>query len=897
MLNAVQNLYETKKSVEGNYSSGKREWSLHSLNDTTQEESSSHQKYIRTQSSNNSTSHRAVASSSSSSSNTTNKHQNGEKDATNSTSTAASSTSKKGTKDAKKPIRVCGDWSEFRSSSGKTYFYNCKTEVSQWEKPKGWIVDNSTTNSTVSSSARQNNSTSNVDRLKRESVNNPKTSPSLRTYSRSKTEEMTPSSTSSYSSNTKDSLSSSYPSIKLSSPCHHLTNGEQTVKSVNQDFLQSSLTTTSSETTIRLTSPADDSSRMSFSSTSSKESATLLVERGDEMNNVHLSMSEPAISFSNHLASENNERQQQPLHVQQNGHETKSSTPASTTESVQNMEYEFAPVTKAERDHEIQKYYRADLIHHLVDWPSTQLEKQLLDFLNETSTLKQRLSLLCNNLQSVVQPIFQNSLTDILEISQSLTDYRHLETTFPLNVTTNTTSTRRRQSQQSCLDDDLTTVSSVRTHSSDDIDFDEMDQPPPTTTTATTQKKSSRKEHQQPLPDLKSYPACIEYIMSEFNQSRPHASHDTAFLKNLRECNLAKAKSLDSEITEPTLIINAQIYFPPESRERYRIALMNELICLTTQTLATLRDSIECVSDEQIIGEYSQNPSDLKTTGQRVGDLYPAGCFIIDGVIYDDTRRTNVRLSDKIMQFIENNSDKEKKEQQYTVGEVMENVTFNNINSLCLGKPYIYIHQMNCEHVVVFNELKLLQNDQCLDSSLYPLCKIKYHGRFFHCFLCNVFYAKWLVRDSPIIPDDPCLLCERCFKACHYDKDGNKVGQFLAYHFPQLVNKNLRLTNNINNLMEDVSHEKEQKKPRKIPFPFGCCRVCLDRATGVHYGVPTCEGCKGFFKRSILRKEKYRCYFGDTCSINIKNRNRCKSCRFYKCLIEGMSNESISPFL
>lgn len=32
-----------------------------------------------------------------------------------------------------------GDWSEHVSSSGKKYYYNCKTEVSQWEKPKEWL--------------------------------------------------------------------------------------------------------------------------------------------------------------------------------------------------------------------------------------------------------------------------------------------------------------------------------------------------------------------------------------------------------------------------------------------------------------------------------------------------------------------------------------------------------------------------------------------------------------------------------------------------------------------------------------------------------------------------------------------------------------------------------------
>ncbi len=35
-----------------------------------------------------------------------------------------------------------------------------------------------------------------------------------------------------------------------------------------------------------------------------------------------------------------------------------------------------------------------------------------------------------------------------------------------------------------------------------------------------------------------------------------------------------------------------------------------------------------------------------------------------------------------------------------------------------------------------------------------------------------------------------------------------------------------------------------ETKDSKQSFPFGLCKVCSDQATGVHYGIATCEGCK-----------------------------------------------------
>jgi len=66
------------------------------------------------------------------------------------------------------------------------------------------------------------------------------------------------------------------------------------------------------------------------------------------------------------------------------------------------------------------------------------------------------------------------------------------------------------------------------------------------------------------------------------------------------------------------------------------------------------------------------------------------------------------------------------------------------------------------------------------------------------------------------------------------------------------------------------------------------CMICEDKATGLHYGIITCEGCKGFFKRTVQNKRVYTCVADGHCEINKAQRNRCQFCRFQKCLQRGM---------
>ncbi|KAL4646864.1 nuclear receptor subfamily 1 group D member 2-like [Arapaima gigas] len=72
------------------------------------------------------------------------------------------------------------------------------------------------------------------------------------------------------------------------------------------------------------------------------------------------------------------------------------------------------------------------------------------------------------------------------------------------------------------------------------------------------------------------------------------------------------------------------------------------------------------------------------------------------------------------------------------------------------------------------------------------------------------------------------------------------------------------------------------------------CKVCGDVASGFHYGVHACEGCKGFFRRSIQQNIQYKkCLHSQNCPIMRINRNRCQQCRFKKCLLVGMSRDAV----
>ncbi|XP_014907560.1 photoreceptor-specific nuclear receptor isoform X2 [Poecilia latipinna] len=85
---------------------------------------------------------------------------------------------------------------------------------------------------------------------------------------------------------------------------------------------------------------------------------------------------------------------------------------------------------------------------------------------------------------------------------------------------------------------------------------------------------------------------------------------------------------------------------------------------------------------------------------------------------------------------------------------------------------------------------------------------------------------------------------------------------------------------------------QQDKSPLKALGQALLCKVCSDSSSGKHYGIYACNGCSGFFKRSVRRRLIYRCQAGTgKCPVDKAHRNQCQACRLKKCLQAGMNKD------
>ncbi|XP_024859529.1 photoreceptor-specific nuclear receptor [Kryptolebias marmoratus] len=103
------------------------------------------------------------------------------------------------------------------------------------------------------------------------------------------------------------------------------------------------------------------------------------------------------------------------------------------------------------------------------------------------------------------------------------------------------------------------------------------------------------------------------------------------------------------------------------------------------------------------------------------------------------------------------------------------------------------------------------------------------------------------------------------------------------------MNMDMFSVNRSDHFAQQITAENSQSKALGL-----LCKVCSDSSSGKHYGIYACNGCSGFFKRSVRRSLIYRCQAGTgRCPVDKTHRNQCQACRLKKCLQAGMNKDAV----
>jgi len=199
-----------------------------------------------------------------------------------------------------------------------------------------------------------------------------------------------------------------------------------------------------------------------------------------------------------------------------------------------------------------------------------------------------------------------------------------------------------------------------------------------------------------------------------------------------------------------------------------------KLLVRGNMPLVKLRDKIFCPYD------YFSNKYDFEDAS-NVDDYYvnkyPSSFLFIHDTFYIDRRNPKAQdISEPIREFMK------KKPNSFGAAKVADITEFKikDLN-LRLGQPYIFSHIGDCEHLVIFTDLRLLHPSDPQDLEDYPifLCDKIQSPK---CCVCRNSSPSFIITESDRIPICPAFMCTQCFNEFHYEGD-KRIGQFTAFHY------------------------------------------------------------------------------------------------------------------
>ncbi|CAK8694789.1 snRNA-activating protein complex subunit 3-like isoform X2 [Clavelina lepadiformis] len=253
----------------------------------------------------------------------------------------------------------------------------------------------------------------------------------------------------------------------------------------------------------------------------------------------------------------------------------------------------------------------------------------------------------------------------------------------------------------------------------------------------------------------------VEKVLKPSKKSRLlHCKYTEMDCALLARTHGIPAKDDKDQVTCPEIVITVSVSFPRDER-RYK-ACCSDIYVLGSQPL----------------GNFTENPDLPRDICLK--DICTSSFFCFENTFFNDLRNpSSVDLSKDIIEWAKTNETAVPDNAQVAS---MDECTFNDLR-IRLGCPYVFLHQGDCEHQIHFKDIRLFNGTDCQSRSAYPITVSKAHLKGQTCKVCNFHQATWYTRYDSLADTDPAFFCEFCFKLLHYDKSGNKLGEFTAFPY------------------------------------------------------------------------------------------------------------------
>ncbi|CAO0790660.1 unnamed protein product [Mucor circinelloides] len=220
-------------------------------------------------------------------------------------------------------------------------------------------------------------------------------------------------------------------------------------------------------------------------------------------------------------------------------------------------------------------------------------------------------------------------------------------------------------------------------------------------------------------------------------------------------------------------LITITIFNPDNPHVKFQ-----EIEVLSSQTLSDLRDAIYCQSDFTRNRNHKNQDPNEKIVNTTKTKLSPSVIYM-DHVFYIDTRNKDDIPANYYDNWIDAWLTKKqvKRDVYHFETESMENAKLENM-TFELRKPFAFIHQDNCEHMMLIDDVRLISSNEFGSESDFPRTTRNLRYDRFKCSMCSVYPATKITHEDIVSGFSPCYFCDICFESFHHGDTNVKVAEY-----------------------------------------------------------------------------------------------------------------------